>query len=43
MRLIGKWMDDAIAHAGDAAALERIAGEVREMCRGFPAPGISPN
>jgi len=43
MRKIGKWMDDAIAHAGDAAALERIAGEVREMCQGFPCPGISPN
>ncbi len=43
MRLIGKWMDDAIAQRKDDAALERIAGEVREMCRKFPAPGISPD
>ena len=43
MRLIGKWMDDAIAHASDDAALARIAGEVREMCRKFPAPGIAQN
>ncbi len=41
MRLIGKWMDDAISHAKDPAALERIAGEVCEMCRKFPAPGIA--
>jgi glycine hydroxymethyltransferase len=43
MRLIGKWMDDAVAHAKDDAALARIAGEVTEMCRKFPAPGISLN
>ena len=43
MRLIGKWMDDAVAHANDEAALARIAGEVREMCRKFPAPGIVQN
>jgi glycine hydroxymethyltransferase len=41
MRQIAKWMDAAVARADDAAALERIAGEVREFCRGFPAPGIT--
>ncbi len=41
MRLIGKWMDDAVAHANDDGALARIAGEVCEMCRKFPAPGIA--
>ncbi len=40
MRLIGKWMDDAIAQRKDDAALARIAGAVREVCRKFPAPGI---
>lgn len=40
MRRIAKWMDDAVAHADDETALARIAGEVREMCRSFPAPGI---
>jgi len=29
------------AHAGDEAALKRIAAAVTEMCRKFPAPGIS--
>jgi len=41
MRLIAKWMDDAIAQRKDDAALARIAGEVSEMCRKFPAPGIA--
>ncbi|HVN64964.1 MAG TPA: hypothetical protein VMT58_10025, partial [Candidatus Binataceae bacterium] len=40
MRKIAKWMDHAITHASDEAALKRIAGEVAEMCRSFPAPGI---
>jgi glycine hydroxymethyltransferase len=42
MRQIGKWMDDAITHVNDEAALNRIAAEVTEMCRKFPAPGIAP-
>ena len=41
MRQIAKFMDEAIAHAGDEAALKRIAAAVTEMCRKFPAPGIS--
>lgn len=40
MRLIAKWMDDAIVNAGDDAALARIAAEVTEVCRKFPAPGL---
>ena len=43
MRLIGKWMEQSINHASDDAVLARIAGEVREMCRKFPAPGIAQN
>src|SRR5271168_4198167 len=41
MRQIGKFMDEAIAHAGDEAALRRVAAAVTEMCRQFPAPGIA--
>ncbi|HVA79606.1 MAG TPA: serine hydroxymethyltransferase [Candidatus Binataceae bacterium] len=41
MKQIGKWMDEAIAHAGDEAALARIAAEVAELCHHFPAPGLS--
>jgi glycine hydroxymethyltransferase len=43
MRQIAKFMDEAITHAGDEAALKRIAAAVTEMCRKFPAPGISIN
>ena len=41
MRQIAKWMDQAIAHVNDEAALTRIAPEVTEMCRKFPAPGLT--
>ena len=41
MRQIARWIDQAIAHADDEAALARISGEVSEMCRRFPAPGIA--
>jgi len=41
MRQIAKWIDSAISHLNDEAALKRIAAEVTEMCRKFPAPGIA--
>jgi glycine hydroxymethyltransferase len=41
MKQIAKFMDEAIAHAGDETALKRIAAAVTEMCRKFPAPGIA--
>jgi glycine hydroxymethyltransferase len=40
MRQIAAWMDAAISAPADAALHERIAGEVRELCAKFPAPGI---
>ena len=40
MRQIGRWFDQVISHADDEAALKRVAGEVREMCHRFPAPGL---
>jgi hypothetical protein len=33
-------MDQVVAAPGDEALIGRIAGEVKEMCRGFPAPGL---
>ena len=36
MRQIARWIDQAIAHADDEAALARISGEVTEMCRASP-------
>jgi glycine hydroxymethyltransferase len=43
MRQIGRWMEEAITRVDDAAALQRIAAEVAEMCRRFPAPGLLQN
>jgi glycine hydroxymethyltransferase len=41
MAKIAAWMDEAITAAtkDDEAAIERIAGEVRELLAGFPMPG----
>jgi glycine hydroxymethyltransferase len=41
---IAAWMDEAITAAAkdDEAAIERIAGEVRELLAAFPMPGWAP-
>jgi glycine hydroxymethyltransferase len=41
MKQIAAWMDKVVGKPDDEAALNAIAGEVREMTRKFPAPGIS--
>ena len=38
MRQVAGWIEAALAHANDKAELERIRGQVREMCQQFPAP-----
>ncbi|MBU1018699.1 MAG: serine hydroxymethyltransferase [Patescibacteria group bacterium] len=40
MRMVAKWMDEAIANKSDEAVLKRIKGEIKEMCDEFPVPGI---
>ncbi len=40
MRQIAAWIDEVITHHADAAVKARVAGEVRELCAKFPAPGI---
>ncbi len=40
MRQIAAWMDQVVSAPTDAALHEKIAGEVRELCAKFPAPGI---
>lgn len=37
---IGEWMADVIDAPDDAATIERIRGEVAELCQSFPAPGL---
>jgi glycine hydroxymethyltransferase len=40
MRQVAAWIEEAVSHVEDEAVLERISGEVRDLCRPFPAPGI---
>ena len=42
MRLIAGWMDTTLAAlaAEDEAAIDQVAGEVRELAHAFPAPGV---
>jgi glycine hydroxymethyltransferase len=41
MKRLADWMNQVVAAPTDEALLGRIAGEVRDMCRNFPAPGIT--
>jgi glycine hydroxymethyltransferase len=41
MKRIAAWMDEVAQHVADETVLERVRGEVRELCQGFRAPGIS--
>ncbi|HEY8090710.1 MAG TPA: serine hydroxymethyltransferase [Polyangiaceae bacterium] len=40
MLQIAGWIDRVTQHPADETALAKIAGEVREVCAKFPAPGI---
>jgi glycine hydroxymethyltransferase len=40
MKRLAEMMGLVVATPTDEALLARIAGEVKEMCRGFPAPGL---
>jgi glycine hydroxymethyltransferase len=40
MRQIAAWISDVVAKPDDADRKTRIAGEIRELCARFPAPGI---
>jgi glycine hydroxymethyltransferase len=40
MRQIAAWMDAVVSAPDDAALHARIAGEIRELCAKFPAPGL---
>ena len=40
MSAIARWMDAIVAAPEDEALAARVAGEVRELCKAFPAPGI---
>jgi glycine hydroxymethyltransferase len=40
MRRIAVWMDEVVAAPEDEAVIERVRAEVRDLCDGFPAPGL---
>jgi glycine hydroxymethyltransferase len=40
MRQLAAWMDSVVAKIDDEAHLDGVAGEVRELCSEFPAPGL---
>ncbi len=39
MRAIGRWILEALNSADDESVLERVHGEVLDLCRQFPVPG----
>jgi glycine hydroxymethyltransferase len=41
MKKIAAWMDAVVAAPGDDALAARTKQEIAELCRAFPAPGIS--
>jgi glycine hydroxymethyltransferase len=43
METIAAWLDQVVAAPGDEALRIRIAGEVEELCRAFPAPPLKPS
>jgi glycine hydroxymethyltransferase len=40
MLRLAAWMDQVVSNAGDEKLLDKVAAEVAEMCKSFPAPGI---
>ncbi len=40
MRRIAGWIVEALRHARDEDTLDRLAGDVRALCRRYPVPGI---
>jgi glycine hydroxymethyltransferase len=41
MRTIGNWMLAALRAPDDAAVLQKIRGEIRELCQQFPVPAAA--
>jgi glycine hydroxymethyltransferase len=41
MAEIAAWMDKVVSAPDDDGLIEQVAGEIKELCSRFPAPGIS--
>ena len=40
MKRLGNWMADVVEDVENEALISRVAGEVKELCDQFPAPGV---
>ena len=40
MRMLADWIDRVVASPKDEALLAKVAGEVKDLCSKFPAPGL---
>lgn len=40
MKKLAAWMDQVVRAPDDETEIARIAGEVKELCKNFPPPGI---
>ena len=40
MKVIAAWIDQVVAAPTDEALHAKIATDVADLCRGFPAPGV---
>jgi glycine hydroxymethyltransferase len=40
MQLVAAWMDQVMSAPDDEAVAGRVASEIKELCKRFPAPGI---
>lgn len=41
MKQLAAFMDEVVAHVDDEQVIARVAGQVKELCAAFPAPGLS--
>ncbi|RLB46575.1 MAG: serine hydroxymethyltransferase, partial [Deltaproteobacteria bacterium] len=40
MKRLGNWMADVVDDVENEALMSKVAGEVKELCDQFPAPGV---
>ncbi|MGB5414033.1 MAG: serine hydroxymethyltransferase, partial [Polyangiales bacterium] len=40
MKRLGNWMADVVVDVENEALISRIAGEIKDLCDQFPAPGV---
>jgi glycine hydroxymethyltransferase len=40
MKALAKWMSEVIAHPREDTIKKRVAGEIKDLCDQYPAPGI---